>query len=59
MQSDAVYFSRRASEERDAAGNAACATAREAHLEMAERYDELATALEERDAVASTAGPGA
>jgi len=46
MQSDAIYFSRRASEERVAASGAASSTAREAHLAMAKRYAELATALD-------------
>ena len=49
MQSDAVYFSRRASEERAAAGEASCASAREAHLQMAERYEELVAAIAERE----------
>ena len=49
MQSDAVYFSRRASEERAAAGEASCASAREAHLQMADRYEELAAAIAERE----------
>jgi len=49
MQSDAVYFSRRAHDERAAAREASCANAREAHLQMAERYDELAAAIAVRE----------
>ena len=45
MEGDAAYFSRRANEERLAATNAASSTAREAHMEMAERYDQLAAAI--------------
>ena len=44
MEGDSTYFSRRASEERDAATNAAHSMAREAHLKMAERYDNFAAA---------------
>ena len=47
MEGDAAYFSRRAREERLAASNAVSPSAREAHLEMAERYDQLAAAIEE------------
>ena len=49
MEGDALYFSRRAGEERAAAGRAAHATARQAHLEMADRYDELAAAIAARE----------
>jgi len=45
MEGDAAYFSRRAREERLAANNAVSPSAREAHLEMAERYDQLAAAI--------------
>jgi hypothetical protein len=45
MEGDAAYFSRRASDERLAASNAVSPSAREAHMEMAERYDELAAAI--------------
>jgi hypothetical protein len=44
MERDSIYFSRRASEERDAASNAVHSMAREAHLKMAERYDDFAAA---------------
>ena len=45
MQGDASYFHRRANEERVAAMRAAHQGARRAHLEMAERYAELASAI--------------
>jgi len=49
MQSDATYFSRRATEERAAASKATCASAREAHFQMAKRYDDLAAAIDARE----------
>jgi hypothetical protein len=49
MESDAIYFNRRANEERIAAMKAVHQTARRAHLEMAERYDELVSAIVSRD----------
>ena len=45
MESDAAYFGRRANAERVAAMKAADPRARKAHLDMAERYDELAKAI--------------
>lgn len=45
MHDDAVYFGRRASEERIAAASARHPGAREAHLQMAQRYDDLASEL--------------
>jgi len=45
MESDSVYFRRRAGAERVAAMKAPHPSARQAHLEMAGRYDELAQAL--------------
>ncbi len=45
MEGDSLYFSRRAVEERAAAMKAAHPGAREAHLELATRYDDLAAAL--------------
>ena len=42
---DGAYFSERAAQERAAAMRAANLQAREAHLEMAKRYDELLAAL--------------
>ena len=46
MQGDQFYFSRRGSEERKAAEKAADPRARQAHLDLAVRYDDLAAALE-------------
>jgi hypothetical protein len=40
METDRVYYSRRASEEREAALKAAHPRVRQAHLEMAKGYDE-------------------
>ena len=51
MEGDAAYFRSRASQEREAAMSAAHPKARQAHLELAERYDDLAgsiTAQEEQ-----------
>ena len=45
MKGDADYFRRRAAEEREAAMRAPHPMARSAHIELAERYDELATAI--------------
>jgi hypothetical protein len=45
MDGDSLYFSRRGSEERKAAETAADPRARQAHLELADRYDELAAAI--------------
>jgi hypothetical protein len=45
MEGDAAYFARRAREERIAAMKAAHPNAREAHLDMARRYHELASAI--------------
>jgi hypothetical protein len=45
MDGDSLYFSRRGSEERKAAETAADPRARQAHLELAHRYDELAAAI--------------
>jgi hypothetical protein len=45
MEGDHIYFSRRAQEERRAALKAPHPTARQAHLELAGRYDELAGAI--------------
>lgn len=46
MEGDAIYFSRRANEERTAAMRAANPSARRSHLDMATRYDELVKAIE-------------
>jgi hypothetical protein len=49
MNGDAIYFRSRTSDERAAAGKAEHSGARQAHLDMAHRYDDLATAIEERE----------
>jgi hypothetical protein len=49
MEGDATYFSRRARDERAAATSAAHPTARRAHLDMADRYDELSSAIALRE----------
>jgi hypothetical protein len=48
MESDAAFFTRRAREERFAATKAEHPVARKAHLEMAARYIDLASAIEGR-----------
>ena len=45
MEGDRAYFIRRAAEERAAALSAIHPDARRSHIEMAERYDELALAI--------------
>jgi hypothetical protein len=45
MEGDANYFIRRANEERVAAMKAAHQRARKVHLEMAERYSDMANAI--------------
>jgi hypothetical protein len=49
MEGDFNYFSRRAQEEREAAMRARHAAARQAHVALAERYDELASAIAARE----------
>ena len=49
MEGDARYFTRRANDEREAAMKAAHPHARQAHLEMAARYGELANAITSHD----------
>ena len=49
MESDVLYFGRRASEERRAAMKAAHPGVRQAHLDMAQRYDDLVTAIAARE----------
>jgi hypothetical protein len=49
MNGDPLYFSRRGSEERQAAASAADPRARQAHLVLADRYDELAAASGSRE----------
>jgi hypothetical protein len=45
LESDQVYFARRAREERVAAMKAPHPAARKSHFEMADRYDDLAQAI--------------
>jgi len=45
MESDLTYFARRAEEERSAAAQAAHPEARQRHVEMAERYEDLVRAI--------------
>lgn len=49
MESDATYFARRANEEREAAMKAVQLIARQIHIDMAGRYDELAGAIAMRE----------
>ena len=49
MESDATYLARRGKDERVAAMAAAHPAARQAHLAMANRYDELARAIDQRE----------
>lgn len=51
MEADFNYFSRRAQEERIAAMKASNPAARRSHVEMAERYDELADSIERHSRV--------
>jgi hypothetical protein len=46
MESDRIYFKRRADQERSAATHAADESSRKAHLEMAARYRQRAQAME-------------
>lgn len=45
MEADFTYFRRRAHEEREAAMKATHPSARLAHRDMADRYDELSNAI--------------
>jgi hypothetical protein len=45
MKGDAAYFARRALEERNAASNSPHPAAQRSHLEMAERYENIETAI--------------
>jgi hypothetical protein len=49
MESDFDYFTRRASDEMRAAGNASDTNARRIHLEMAARYQCLATRIDDNE----------
>lgn len=49
MESDSVYFKRRARQEREAAYKAVHPVAREAHLAMAERFKSVSEAIAATD----------
>jgi hypothetical protein len=49
MEADTIYFARRASEERAAAARADHPSAQEAHLALAERYEDLVAAIDRRN----------
>lgn len=49
MEGDAIYFGRRASQEREAALKAAHPKARQAHLDLAARYEDLAHSIIARE----------
>lgn len=46
MEDDFAYYRRRAADERVAAMKAAHLAARQAHLDLADRYEDLATQIE-------------
>jgi len=50
MEGDAAYFARRAEQQREAALKAVHPAARTAHIELANRYEELALAIGSHDA---------
>lgn len=56
MESDRIYFLRRAEEEHAAGVVAATVEARVAHIELAWRYQSLAHAIEEHEAETLGAG---
>ena len=59
MESDSHYFSRRAWQEREAATKAHHPAARDAHLAMARRFEEVASAIEQNERLwISKAGAG-
>lgn len=49
MESDLAYFARRASEERAAAKDAQSCEAQKAHVDLAERYEDLVSAIASRN----------
>ena len=49
MEGDVAYLRRRSQQEREAASRAAHPKAREAHLELARRFDEFSDAAAARD----------
>jgi hypothetical protein len=58
MESDLIYFRRRASEERTAALQVPNRNARDAHLRMAERYEELVRGIARGERRVGAAGQG-
>jgi hypothetical protein len=56
MDGDAAYLIRRASEERAAAMRATHPNARQSHLELADRYQEMADAIVAREQLLSVRG---
>jgi hypothetical protein len=59
MEGDSIYFGRRANEERIAAMKAPHPRARKAHLELADRYQDLASAIATRESPLSEERSGA
>ena len=60
MESDRIYFLRRAEEEHAAGVEAANVEARQAHIELAWRYRNLAEAIEEHETrIGAHEAPGA
>ena len=59
MDGDAIYFGRRANEERIAAMKCGHPHARRVHLELARRYDDLSSAITARDRLLQADLPGA
>ena len=51
MQDDAAYYRQRAQEEINAAMEADSTAARKAHIELAQRYGDLAESIDKRDGV--------
>lgn len=58
IESDAIYFRQRASEERTAALHARHSAARQRHLEKAERYEDRVRAIALRDLHRNAWGEG-
>ncbi|MFL6788300.1 MAG: hypothetical protein ACJ8FC_06525 [Sphingomicrobium sp.] len=58
MEGDSLYFSRRANEERVAAMKAAHPNARQAHLNLANQYEELAKAIVSHQVATGTEAVG-
>jgi hypothetical protein len=59
MERDVSYFRRRASEAKTAALNARHASARQAHMGMAERYEDLVRGITAQDRVSNLGLEGA